>query len=172
MSTKKFKRLFFDIETSPNIVTSWNIGYKINLSHDNIIQERSIICICWKWEGENKVHSLSWNKGNDKKMLIEFAKVMNSADETIGHNSDNYDEKWIRTRCIFHGISLIPDFQRIDTLKLSRKGFRFNCNKLDYIAQYLGLGKKLDTGGFGLWKDIVLKNSNSAMKKMIDYFQK
>ena len=33
---KKFKRLFFDIETSPNIVFSWNIGYNLNISYENI----------------------------------------------------------------------------------------------------------------------------------------
>ena len=32
------KRLFWDIETSPNVVLSWRIGYKINLDHDNILQ--------------------------------------------------------------------------------------------------------------------------------------
>lgn len=166
---KKFKRLFFDIETSPNLVFSWNVGYKISLTPDNIVNERQIICICWKFEGEKQVHSLSWDKGNDKKMVTEFAKILNSADEAIGHNSVNYDEKWVRTRAIYHGIPLVHDIHSIDTLKLSRKGFRFNSNKLDYIGQYLGLGKKKDTGGFGLWKSIVLDNDPKSMKKMIDY---
>lgn len=167
--SNKFKRLYFDIETSPNIVFSWNIGYKLNLMHDSIIKERRIICICYKWEHENKVHSLTWNKGDDKEMLIKFVAVMNIADECIGHNSDQYDLKWVRTRAMFHDISVFPDYTTVDTLKLSRRGFRFNSNKLDYIGQFLGLGKKKDTGGFGLWKDIVLNNSRESLKKMVDY---
>lgn len=31
-----FKRLFFDIETSPNIVFSWNIGRDISIDYENI----------------------------------------------------------------------------------------------------------------------------------------
>lgn len=172
MSTIKFKRLFFDIETSFNIVSSWSVGPKINLSPDNIIHERAIITICYKWEHESRVHSLTWNKGNDKKMLLEFAKIMHSADEVLGHNGDAFDIRWVRTRCIYHGIPLFPDFQSVDTLKLSRRGFKFNSNKLNYIAQFLGIGKKAETGGLQLWKDIVLKNSTSAMKKMVDYCKK
>ena len=39
------KRLFFDIETSPNIGYFWRAGYKLNIGADNIIEERKIICI-------------------------------------------------------------------------------------------------------------------------------
>jgi hypothetical protein len=64
----KIKRLFFDIETSPNVGFFWTAGYKQNISHDNIIKERAIICICYKWAGEDKIYSLTWDKNqNDKK---------------------------------------------------------------------------------------------------------
>ena len=87
------RKIFFDIETSPNVVFSWRIGNKVNLSHDNIINERAIICICYKWDDENIVHSLKWNKGDDKEMLKKFAKIIDSADEVIGQNSDKFDLK-------------------------------------------------------------------------------
>jgi uncharacterized protein YprB with RNaseH-like and TPR domain len=169
MAGKAFKRLFFDIETSPNIVFSWNIGYDIRLSHDNILKERAIICICYKFEGESKVHHLTWDKGDDKEMLKKFASIMDSADEIVGHNSDKFDIKWVRTRCIYHGISIIPDIKSIDTLKASRGKFKFNSNKLDYLGQFLGVGQKLETGGFDLWKKIVLENDVKAMNKMVKY---
>jgi len=169
MSKVKFKRLFFDIETSPNLVFSWNVGRKLNLDYDNIIAERAIICICYKWEDEKTVHSLEWNRGNDKEILKKFVKVLEQADEIIGHNSDSFDIKWLRTRCIFHNIPMIPDYQSVDTLKLSRRGFRFNSNRLDYIGKYLGVGQKATTGGFGLWKDIVLNNGKKSMLTMVNY---
>lgn len=165
----KFKRLFFDIETSPNVVFSWNVGYKLNIPPDNILKERAVICICWKWEGESKVHELHWDNGDDKELLTKFSFILNSADEIIGHNSDNYDVKWVRTRCIYHGIPMFPDYTQIDTLKLAKAGFRFNSNKLDYIGGFLGVGNKMDTGGFSLWKSIILDNDEKAMAKMIKY---
>ena len=61
------KRLFFDIETSPNIGMFWTAGYKLNISHDNIIKERAVICICYKWEDDKDVYYLQWDsKQNDK----------------------------------------------------------------------------------------------------------
>jgi DNA polymerase elongation subunit (family B) len=165
------KRLFFDIETSPNIGLFWEAGYKKNIDYSNIIKERAIICICYKWEDSKEVGFLTWDsKQCDKKMLQKFIEICNQADELIGHNGDKFDLAWIRTRCLFHRISMFPVYTTIDTLKLSRSKFKFNSNKLDYIAKYLGMGEKIKTE-FGLWKDIVLNKDKEAMSKMIKYCQ-
>ena len=165
------KRLFFDIETSPNIGLFWEAGYKKNIDYSNIIKERAIICICYKWEDSKEVGFLTWDsKQCDKKMLQKFIEICNQADELIGHNGDKFDLAWIRTRCLFHRISMFPVYTTIDTLKLSRSKFKFNSNKLDYIAKYLGMGEKIKTE-FGLWKDIVLNKDKEAMAKMVKYCQ-
>ena len=164
----KMKRLFYDLETSPNVVYSWNIGYNLILGHENIIKERAIICICWKWEGEDKVNYLTWDKGDDSEMIYKFYDVLMEADEVVGHNSDRYDTKWFRTRCLYHGILNMPDIKSIDTLKVSRTQFKFNSNKLDYIGQYLSLGKKLETGGFDLWKQVIA-GDKKALVNMVSY---
>ena len=176
------KRMFFDIETSPNIGSFWNPGYKIQLSHNNIIKERAIICICWKWEGNKTVHSLEWDNWCDKKMLTKFVKELEKADEVIGHNGDKFDLKWIRTRCLLHGIDLSPTIRTHDTLKIARSKYRFNSNRLDYLGKFLGVGGKVDTGGFSLWQDIFMvgdlakafnytpnMSPKKAMRKMVDY---
>ena len=163
------KRLFFDIETSPNIGLFWTAGYKQNISYDNIIKERAIICICYKWAGEEKVHSLTWDSNqDDKKLLEKFIVVANEADELIGHNGDKYDLPWVRTRCLYHGMPVFPNYVTIDTLKHARSKFRFNSNKLDYIAKFLGLGEKIHTG-YDLWKNIVLNKDKAALEQMVEY---
>ena len=101
MAQTIIKRLFFDIETSPCIGYFWRPGYKVNLSYDNILEENKIICICYKWQHEDEVNSLTWDsKQNDKKMLQKFIKVANKADELVGHNGDRFDLKWVKTRCL------------------------------------------------------------------------
>lgn len=171
LKTKR-RRLFFDIETSPNIGLFWEAGYKKNITTDNIIRERAIICICYKWEDEKEVHSLQWDaKQNDKRMLEQFIKVANSSNEMVGHNGDKFDLAWIRTRCLFHGIDMFPTYQTIDTLKVARSKFRFQSNRLNYIAEFLGLGGKIKTE-YNLWKDILLKKDKVAMEKMIKYCKK
>ena len=162
-------RLFMDIETSPNVVLSWDTGYNLTIHHANILRERAIICICWKWEGEKKVHSLSWDKNQcDKKMLQDFIEVMNSADEIVAHNGASFDLKWISTRCLFHRIDSFPSYVNVDTLKQAKKYFRFNSNALDYITKYLGLKGK-DKTNFDMWKQILINKDAKTLKAMVKY---
>lgn len=171
LKTKR-RRLFFDIETSPNIGLFWEAGFKKNIDYSNIIKERAIICICYKWEDEREVHSLTWDKKqDDKKMLEAFIKVADQANELIGHNGDKFDLAWIRTRCLFHKIDMLPKYITIDTLKIARSKFRFNSNRLNYIADFLGIGQKIKTE-YSLWKDILLNKDAIAMDKMVKYCKK
>lgn len=162
-------RLFFDIETSPNIVYTWRAGWNITITPESIIEERRIICISYKWEGRDKVHRLTWDENqDDKQMLISFINIANTADELIAHNGDRFDIKWIRTRCIFHRIPMFPQYRTLDTLKKAKSSFYFNSNKLDYIAKFLNVGAKMETGGYDLWKN-VMANDLDALKTMGEY---
>jgi DNA polymerase III epsilon subunit-like protein len=102
-------------------------------------------------------------------MLKEFCKILAKADEIVAHNGDRFDLKWIRTRALIHGISVMPSPKSIDTLKWAKKYFNFNSNKLDYIAKFLNVGAKMDTGGLDLWKDIVFRKDQEALDKMVKY---
>lgn len=172
MLKTKRRRLFFDIETSPNIGLFWQAGYKQRIDYSNIIKERAIICICYKWEEEKEVYSLQWDaKQSDKKMLERFIEIAGQASELVGHNGDKFDLTWIRTRCLFHGLAALPNYVTIDTLKISRNKFRFNSNRLNYIADYLGIGRKIKTE-FDLWKKILLDSDKTSMEKMVKYCKK
>jgi predicted PolB exonuclease-like 3'-5' exonuclease len=168
--SKVFKRLFFDIETSYNIGKFWSAGWNKTITPKDIIHERSVICISWKWEGEDKVHNLKWDKNQcDKTMLEKFSKIIAKADEVIGHNGDRFDIKWLRTRCLYHRIAFPTYIRSLDTLKKVRSMFNFQSNKLDYIANFLGFGHKVETGGLELWDDIILRKDEKAMEKMLEY---
>lgn len=169
---KEFKRLFWDIETSPNIGMFWQPSYKANISHGNIIKERAIMCICYKWENQKTIHSLTWDDNQeDKSLLLEFIKVIEQADELVSHNGDNFDEKWIRTRCLFHKIPCPPKFPSLDTLKKARTHFKFNSNKLDYLGQFLAGEGKIGTS-FDLWKKIILEKCPKSLHEMVKYCKK
>ena len=46
---KECGHLYFDIETSANVGLFWTSGYKISIGTENIIKERAVICICYKF---------------------------------------------------------------------------------------------------------------------------
>ena len=165
----QIKRLFFDIETSPMIAYTWRVGWKLNIGTDNIIEDWKVICISYKWEGEDKVQHLTWDENQcDKKMLEDFIKIANTADEMIAHNGDRFDIKKIRTRCIFHRIPMFPNYRTLDTLKKAKSGFNFNSNRLDYIAKFLGVGAKLEHEGFQMWVKC-MQGDKQALKEMVEY---
>lgn len=168
----KLRRLIWDIETSPNVVLSWRTGYKLNIDHDNILHERAIICIGYKWEGERKVHALTWDtRQDDRTMLKAFLEVAKDADELVAHNGDKFDLPWIKARCAHHGLPTFPSYKTVDTLQWARRRFYFNSNRLDYLGKFLGLGRKHKTE-FGLWKAVVLKRDAAALRRMVRYCQR
>jgi hypothetical protein len=172
MGTHEGQRLVFDIEVSPATAWLWRCGYGINVPTSNLLEEPKVICISYKWEGEQKTHHLQWDKKqNDYTMLKKFIPIMQTAGTLIGHNSDNFDEKWLRTRCLYHRLPCPPDFITIDTWKQAKKAFRLQGNGLKYIARFLRLKKqKIETKeNAGLWKEVVFQKSAKAMKEMLAY---
>lgn len=167
--TVKVKRLFWDIETSLNVVLAFRAGYDLNIQHEAIVEERKVITIAYKWEGDGKIYVLKWDRDqNDRSMLTKFMAVAEEADELVAHYGDRFDLPWFKTRCLIHGLPPLPPYKTVDTKAWASKYFYFNSNKLDYIGQVLGLGRKIKTD-FDLWKDIQLKKCPVALAKMCRY---
>lgn len=168
-SKSEIKRLFFDIETSYYLVPTFQF-WKVNINPDNILREKKIICIAYKWQYEDKVHVLKWDENqDDTKLIKDFIQVIKEADELCGHNLEKFDIKELRTRAILTGNLMFPIYRTLDTLKKSRQYFRFPSNKLDYLGKVLNAGRKLDHEGMKLWIDICEHKNKASLKKMIDY---
>lgn len=163
------RRLLFDIETSPCIGWFWRPSYNTQITYNQIIEHAKIICISYKWSEQDKVYSLTWDsKQCDKKMLKDFIKVLNQADEIIGHNSDKFDIKWLRTRCMYHNIDMFPNYKSLDTLKYFRGNALQPSNRLNDIGDYFGLGHKVENEK-DLWQKVCFKNNRQALKRMVKY---
>lgn len=162
-----FKRLFLDIEVSPNEGHFWQPGPKVRLSYHNITKERAIICVCYKWADEKAVKFVAWEKGEDKALLKALAPVLEQADEVVTHNGDRFDLPWIRTRALLHGVRLNDGFASADTLKVARHKYKFNSNRLDYLGRFLGLGTKLQNPP-DLWTR-VMDGEKKALADMVAY---
>jgi predicted PolB exonuclease-like 3'-5' exonuclease len=165
----QIKRLFWDIETSPCVVLAFRTGYQVDINYEGMVEERKVICIGYKWEHENKVHVIRWDKDrDDRSMLAQFMEVANEADELVAHFGNAFDLPWLRTRVLFHRLDPLPIYKTVDTKALASKYFYFNSNKLDYISKFLGEGGKLKTD-FEMWRAITLENDQVALNKMCKY---
>lgn len=164
----RLKRLFFDIETSPVFGWFWRTGQQY-VNYKQILEDKKIICVSYKWQYEDEVHTIKWDsKQSDKALIKKFIKILGEADEIVAHNGDRYDIKEIRTRAIQEGVLMFPKYRTFDTLKKSRKYFNFHSNKLDYLGEVLNLGRKLDHEGIDLWLKVCDKDKD-ALDRMVKY---
>lgn len=124
--------------------------------------------MAYKWEGEESVYVLHWEDKCDKKLLEDFIPILNSADEIVGHNIDRFDIKFLRTRALFHRIPMLPKYPTTDTLKIARRYFMLNSNRLDYIAKLLGLEGKKSHEGINLWHRVI-RGEEDALEEMLEY---
>lgn len=163
--------LVFDIETAARTAYVWRTGEQW-VRQEQLITDSYIISIAWSWLDEEEIHvahltPAEAKKGNDKRIITEFLKVLDRADYIAGHNITRFDEKEISTRLFKHGMKPLSPSKHLDTLRMARKHFNFNSNKLDDICQWLGIGQKHETG-LQLWKD-VMKGCPDAMARMAEY---
>ncbi len=167
------KVLLYDVESSPNI------GYCWGKWEQNIIEfvtERQVISVAWKWLGDEDVHVLALpsfpgykrNRDDNRHLMMALHKLISEADVAIGHNVDEFDDKMINTDFIKHGLTPPPPHKSIDTLKVAKRYFRFNSNKLDDLGAFLKVGKKVKHWGFELWKRC-LAGDMKAWRLMMKY---
>lgn len=174
-SKKEPKILIWDIETSPNLILDFSCGYNKSITHGQILEERKIVGICYKYLNADKVYHLKWKakgKGVDAKrcdrdLVEKFSKVLMDCDVAVAHNGDGFDYKWLKGRALFHRLPPVTGVQTIDTYKLSKANFNLNSQKLDYLSQFLFRKHKLSTN-FSLWKKVWL-NHRKDLKYMMEY---
>ena len=103
---------------------------------------------------------------DDRRIITDLANLIRKADVCVAHNGDGFDLPMLNNRLLYWQLEPLGNVRTIDTLKLARKNFRLEYNKLDYLAEYLGLGRKIKTD-MELWKGCLDGDPKSlqAMKK-------
>jgi len=158
--------LTVDIETSPCIGYFWRPGHKISVPAENVIEPSRIICVGYKWSHEKQVRMLDWGDAqDDKPILEELNPVFDQAVLLVGQNHQRFDLRWIAARNAYHNLPPIDlTTPTADTLVLSRKHFEMPSHKLDFMAQYFGLGGKMEHEGFKLWTKVMAGDPHALVK--------
>jgi uncharacterized protein YprB with RNaseH-like and TPR domain len=171
--TSKSRIVFVDIETAPSLGWVWAKW------ETNVIDFKTdwyMLSFSYKWADEDKVHVVGLddfpgyksNLENDKKLAKALWDVLNEADVVVAHNGDAFDLPKANTRFISHGFKPPKPYKTVDTLKIARRAFKFDSNKLDDLGRYLGIGRKLPNTGFHLWRGCMTGDADS-WKLMKEY---
>ncbi len=168
------KVLLFDIETS------LSRGYFFDLwKEGNIVEIEAswyMLSFAYKWAHQNKVHvaALPHFPGYlkapscDKLLVTALHQLLTEADVVVAHNGDKFDIRKANARFIAHGLKPPSPYKTVDTLKIARKHFKFDSNRLDDLGGYLGVGRKQPTTGKALWLGC-MSGDLRAWKQMADY---
>lgn len=160
------KILIYDLETAPLLGYAWG-RYEQNLI--DVKESGYILCFAYKWLGEKKTKVISLRtEENEEALVKKLWELFDKADVTLAHNGDKYDMRYTNGRFLKYGLPQPSYYETIDTLKISRRRFMLDSNKLDDLGHFLGVGRKLETGGKSLWLRC-LKGEEKAWKVMEKY---
>lgn len=161
------KVLLLDIETSPNLAHVWGL-WQQNVGINQIQEASYVLCWAAKWLDEKKVMFDSVHQSKEKDMLKGIHALISEADAVIHYNGTRFDMPTLNKEFLLNGLLPPPPYKQIDLLRTMRSQFRFPSNKLDYVAQRLEVGSKVEHEGHTLWTKC-MAGDKKAWKTMEAY---
>ena len=160
--------LHLDIETAPNVAHVWGL-WGVNVGINQIIDSGYTLCWAAKWHGKRGVEYASVHE-NEEYMLERMWQLLDEADAVVHYNGKKFDIPTLNKEFIINEMDPPSPYHQIDLLHVAKKRFRFPSNKLDYVAQALGLGGKVKHKGHQLWIDCM--NGDDKAWRIMERYNK
>lgn len=146
------KILVLDIERFPNVVHKWSLFDKHPTPLNMVEQFGSTVSFAAKWYGKGKVEFYSDFHDGHGEMVEQAHRLLDEADIAITYNGDSFDLPHLRKEMVVQELGPHSPVLSVDLYKVVRKHYRFESNKLDHVAQQLGVGSKVAHSGHSLWR--------------------
>lgn len=167
----KAKILYWDIEIAPFLSFHWD-KWGINIGNDNHHTEKFMLSHSWAWnDGEIEGCSLTPEEAiaqNDERIVLQAWHLLDEADIVIAHNGKRFDVKVINGYFLRHGFPPPSPYRVVDTFCIAKRKFKLTSNSLAYLAKFLGVTDKLESGGMEAFKQAYL-GSKEALDNMLVY---
>lgn len=161
------KILLLDVEISPTVATVWGL-FKQNVALNQIMGNSEVLTWVAKWHGDKDTIDGHLMRDGKKRMLRKMHRLLTEADAVVTWNGNGFDLKVLNAEFLLAGLNPPSPFRSIDLLATARRKFRFTSNKLDYVAQRLGLGSKVKHRGHDMWMDCMARK-REAFDEMLTY---
>lgn len=163
------KILALDIETTPLITYTWGL-YNQNIGINQIQEPSRVMCLAARWIDQPKKSIQFYSEfehGRDD--MIEAAwELVDEADALLTWNGISFDEKHLNREFLLADLGPPSPVFSIDMMAQVKRRFRFESNKLDWVSDQIGAGRKVAHAGFQLWLDC-MAGDPEAWKKMQRY---
>lgn len=160
------KLLLLDIESAPHTAFVWGM-WQQNVAVSQLKQHGRTLCWAAKWLGDKTISFRDERTGREK-MVGEIHRLLSEADAVVTYNGMSFDIPMLNNEFVQQGLPPVPPNKHIDLYRTARSQFRLASNKLEHVAQYLGLGRKTEHKGFALWLGCLAGN-RADWKTMKEY---
>lgn len=156
-----------DIECSPNIADVWGL-FNQNVSLSQLRETAKVFAFSAKLRGQDTVHFYSDHHDGHDGMLKAAWKWLDDADILVTYNGKQFDVKHLYRELVIAKYQPPSPVQHVDLLEAVKAKFRFASNKLDHVANELGLGGKVAHEGHTLWVKCMAGDAD-AWERMREY---
>lgn len=143
------KILLLDIETAPMQVYAWSL-WDPRIATNQIVTPGYTLCYAAQWLDDRAILFDSLQKSAAIDMIKGVHALLDEADAVCHYNGTKFDIPVLRGEFLQHRLKPPAPFKQIDLLTTMRST-GFPSKKLDYVAERLGLGRKLKHKGMELW---------------------
>jgi hypothetical protein len=156
-----------DIETAPNTVHTWGL-FDQNIGINQILATGYVMCWAAKWGESKRMEFRSVHHDGERNMLERIHALLDEADIVVSYNGIKFDLPTLNKEFFRHDMAPPSPYRQVDLLRVVRQQFRFPSNKLDHVAQEVGLGGKIKHTGHALWIQC-MEGDDAAWKLMRAY---
>ena len=154
---------YFDLETSPIL------GYAFQTYQTNLLsieKESGLLAFAYK-VNDGPVQVMSRRNYTERRMVKKLWQLFDEADVLCAQNGDRFDIRVANKLFMRYGLNPPAPYKTLDTLKMARKYFKFDSNKLDDLGKFL-LGERKLATNWKLWEDS-MNGDEKALKTMEKY---
>ena len=152
---------FWDTEFTPNEGYFWGL-WDQNIPPSFVNETQRMLCFGVK-EYKKKTLVVDERVGR-REMLTQLRDELDGVDLLVSWNGAKYDTRMANKEFVREGITPPSPYKEVDLMRIVKQRFAFASNKLDFVAQQLGVGRKVDTGGFDLWRGVMAGDEKSWNK--------
>lgn len=149
---------YIDLETSPLLGYAWQMWEANILSLE---KDSGLLSFAWKID-DGTTRVVSTREYTERQLVKMLWKVFDEADIICAHNGDKFDIKVSNKLFLKYKLKPPSPYKTIDTLKIAKKYFRFDSNKLDSLARYL-LGEQKVSTDMSLWLDCMAGDTKALL---------
>lgn len=153
-----------DIENSYLVGGMWGI-WNQTISLPQLFEHGKVVCYAARWRGTKE---MMFGRYDEPDFLQKIWNLMDEADVILTFNGKRHDIPMLNREFVKAGMGPPSPSKQLDLFPTVKSVFKFPSNKLQHVANELGIGQKLDHEGFPLWVKVV-QGDEKAWAKMERY---